>query len=168
MRYRWFTHTLPLFVLLRRGDNFSPWMPCQWYVRGGGEGKRRILIGQSLPPPLLEWHSDVLSCHLRCLIHSTQINAFIRKKPSSIVPIFIFFVKGYYWSVLTYIQCPYKASKFFLIFKKRVPGEQFLKKAFKVRVDPLWVIATVERFNFFFKICYTSWIHSLQAGKIQI
>jgi hypothetical protein len=25
-------------------------MPCQWYVRGGGEGKRRILIGQSVPP----------------------------------------------------------------------------------------------------------------------
>jgi hypothetical protein len=48
-----------------RGDNFSPRMPCQWYVRGGGEGKRRILIGQSVPPPLLEWHSDVLSCHLR-------------------------------------------------------------------------------------------------------
>jgi hypothetical protein len=22
-------------------------MPCQWYVREGGEGKRRILIGQS-------------------------------------------------------------------------------------------------------------------------
>jgi hypothetical protein len=34
-------------------------------VRGGGECKRRILIGQSVPPPLLEWHSDVLSCHLR-------------------------------------------------------------------------------------------------------
>jgi hypothetical protein len=33
-----------------RGDNFSPRMPCQWYVRGGGEGKRRILIGQSVPP----------------------------------------------------------------------------------------------------------------------
>jgi hypothetical protein len=31
-------------------DNFSPRMPCQWYVRGGGEGKRRILIGQSVPP----------------------------------------------------------------------------------------------------------------------
>jgi hypothetical protein len=25
-------------------------MLCQWYVRGGGEGKRRILIGQSVPP----------------------------------------------------------------------------------------------------------------------
>jgi hypothetical protein len=25
-------------------------MPCQWYVRGGGEGKRRILIGQSVLP----------------------------------------------------------------------------------------------------------------------
>jgi hypothetical protein len=25
-------------------------MPCQWYVRGGGEGKWRILIGQSVPP----------------------------------------------------------------------------------------------------------------------
>jgi hypothetical protein len=25
-------------------------MPCQWYVRGGGEGNRRILIGQSVPP----------------------------------------------------------------------------------------------------------------------
>jgi hypothetical protein len=25
-------------------------MPCQWYVRGGGEGKRRIVIGQSVPP----------------------------------------------------------------------------------------------------------------------
>jgi hypothetical protein len=25
-------------------------MPCQWYVRGGGEGMRRILIGQSVPP----------------------------------------------------------------------------------------------------------------------
>jgi hypothetical protein len=24
-------------------------MPCQWYVRGDGEGKRRILIGQSVP-----------------------------------------------------------------------------------------------------------------------
>jgi hypothetical protein len=35
---------------LPRGDNFSPRMPCQWYVRGGGEGKRRILIGQSVPP----------------------------------------------------------------------------------------------------------------------
>jgi hypothetical protein len=33
-----------------RGDNFSPGMPCQWYVRGSGEGKRRILIGQSVPP----------------------------------------------------------------------------------------------------------------------
>jgi hypothetical protein len=33
-----------------RGDNFSPRMPCQWYVRGGGEGKGRILIGQSVPP----------------------------------------------------------------------------------------------------------------------
>jgi hypothetical protein len=33
-----------------RGDNFSPRMPCQWFVRGGGEGKRRILIGQSVPP----------------------------------------------------------------------------------------------------------------------
>jgi hypothetical protein len=32
-----------------RGDNFSPRMPCQWYVRGSGEGKRRILIGQSVP-----------------------------------------------------------------------------------------------------------------------
>jgi hypothetical protein len=32
------------------GDNFSPRMPCQWYVRGGGEGKRRILVGQSVPP----------------------------------------------------------------------------------------------------------------------
>jgi hypothetical protein len=32
-----------------RGDNFSPRMPCQWHVRGGGEGKRRILIGQSVP-----------------------------------------------------------------------------------------------------------------------
>jgi hypothetical protein len=32
-------------------DNFSPRMPCQWYVRGGGEGKRRILIDQSVPPP---------------------------------------------------------------------------------------------------------------------
>jgi hypothetical protein len=27
-------------------------MPCQWYVRGGGEGKLRILIGQSIPPTL--------------------------------------------------------------------------------------------------------------------
>jgi hypothetical protein len=35
---------------LIRGDIFSPRMPCQWYVRGGGEGKRRILIGQSVPP----------------------------------------------------------------------------------------------------------------------
>jgi hypothetical protein len=25
-------------------------MPCQWYVRGGGEGNRRILMGQSVPP----------------------------------------------------------------------------------------------------------------------
>jgi hypothetical protein len=25
-------------------------MPCQWYVKGGGEDKRRILIGQSVPP----------------------------------------------------------------------------------------------------------------------
>jgi hypothetical protein len=25
-------------------------MPCQWYVRGGGEGKQRIVIGQSVPP----------------------------------------------------------------------------------------------------------------------
>jgi hypothetical protein len=32
------------------GDNFSPRMSCKWYVRGGGEGKRRILIGQSVPP----------------------------------------------------------------------------------------------------------------------
>jgi hypothetical protein len=32
------------------GDNFSPRTPCQWYVRGGGEGKRWILIGQSVPP----------------------------------------------------------------------------------------------------------------------
>jgi hypothetical protein len=32
------------------GDNFSPRMPCQGYVRGGGEGKRRILIGPSVPP----------------------------------------------------------------------------------------------------------------------
>jgi hypothetical protein len=31
--------------LVPRGDNFSPRMPWQWYVRGGGEGKRRILIG---------------------------------------------------------------------------------------------------------------------------
>jgi hypothetical protein len=31
------------------GDNFSPHM-CQWYVRLAGEGKRRILIGQSVPP----------------------------------------------------------------------------------------------------------------------
>jgi hypothetical protein len=54
--------------ILYRGDNLSPRMPCQWYVRGGGEGKRRILIGQSVPPPpLLEWHSDVLSCHLSAL-----------------------------------------------------------------------------------------------------
>jgi hypothetical protein len=37
--------------ILYRGDNLSPRMPCQWYVRGGGEGKRRILIGQSVPPP---------------------------------------------------------------------------------------------------------------------
>jgi hypothetical protein len=36
--------------MLSRGDNFSPRMPCQWYVRGGREGKRRILIGQSVPP----------------------------------------------------------------------------------------------------------------------
>jgi hypothetical protein len=49
------------------GDNFSPRMPCQWYVGGGGKGKRRILIGQSVPPPLLEWHSDVLSCRL-CIV----------------------------------------------------------------------------------------------------
>jgi hypothetical protein len=43
------------------GDNFSPRMPCQWYVRGGGEGKRRMLIGQSVfPLPQLEWHSDVV------------------------------------------------------------------------------------------------------------
>jgi hypothetical protein len=27
-------------------------MPCQWYVREGGEGKRRLLIGHSVPPPL--------------------------------------------------------------------------------------------------------------------
>jgi hypothetical protein len=35
------------------GDNFNafnPRMPCQWYVRGGGEGKWRILIGQSVHP----------------------------------------------------------------------------------------------------------------------
>jgi hypothetical protein len=32
------------------GDNFSPRMPCKWYVRGGGEGKRRILIGQPVSP----------------------------------------------------------------------------------------------------------------------
>jgi hypothetical protein len=39
-------------ILPVRGDNFSPRMPCQWYRRGGGEGKRRILICQSvLPPP---------------------------------------------------------------------------------------------------------------------
>jgi hypothetical protein len=25
-------------------------MPCQWYVIGGGVGKLRILIGQSVPP----------------------------------------------------------------------------------------------------------------------
>jgi hypothetical protein len=25
-------------------------MPCQWYVRGGGVGKRRTLSGQSVPP----------------------------------------------------------------------------------------------------------------------
>jgi hypothetical protein len=35
---------------LYRGDNFRPRMPCQWYVRGGGEGKQRIVIGQSVPP----------------------------------------------------------------------------------------------------------------------
>jgi hypothetical protein len=35
---------------VHRGDNFSPRMPCQWYARGGGEGERRILIGQSVPP----------------------------------------------------------------------------------------------------------------------
>jgi hypothetical protein len=43
-----------IFLLLTafrsRGDNFSPRMLCQWYVRGGGEGKQRILIGQSAPP----------------------------------------------------------------------------------------------------------------------
>jgi hypothetical protein len=33
-----------------KGDNFSPRMPCQWYVRGGEEGKRRILIGQTVSP----------------------------------------------------------------------------------------------------------------------
>jgi hypothetical protein len=33
-----------------RDNNFSPRMPCQWYVRGGEEGKRWILIGQSVPP----------------------------------------------------------------------------------------------------------------------
>jgi hypothetical protein len=32
------------------GDNFSPRMPFQWYVRGGGEVKRWIVIGQSVPP----------------------------------------------------------------------------------------------------------------------
>jgi hypothetical protein len=25
-------------VTLNRGDNFSPRLPSQWYVRGGGEG----------------------------------------------------------------------------------------------------------------------------------
>jgi hypothetical protein len=30
-------------------DNFSPRMPCQWYVRGGGEGNRRILVGPPTP-----------------------------------------------------------------------------------------------------------------------
>jgi hypothetical protein len=32
-------------ILWTWGDNFSPRMPCQWYLRRGGEGKRRILIG---------------------------------------------------------------------------------------------------------------------------
>jgi hypothetical protein len=51
------------------GDNFSPCMPCQWYVRGGGEGPEMEAADsdwsvRSLPPQL-EWHSDVLSCGLR-------------------------------------------------------------------------------------------------------
>jgi hypothetical protein len=40
--------------IVNRGDNFSPRMPCQWYVRGGGEGKQRILIGQSVLPTPFE------------------------------------------------------------------------------------------------------------------
>jgi hypothetical protein len=53
------------FTVANRGDNFSPRMPCQWYVRGGGEGKRRILIGQFVPPtPFGMAFGDVLSCHL--------------------------------------------------------------------------------------------------------
>jgi hypothetical protein len=51
----------------RRGDNFSPRMQCQWYVRGGGDwGGQAADSDWSVrcPPPLLEWHSDVLICHL--------------------------------------------------------------------------------------------------------
>jgi hypothetical protein len=44
------THVFSKLFFSTGGDNFSPQMPCQWYVRGGGEGKRRILIGQSAPP----------------------------------------------------------------------------------------------------------------------
>jgi hypothetical protein len=68
------------------GDNFSPRMPCQWYVRGGGEGKRRILIGP-FPSPLLEWHSDVLSCHLRfdCFIPKIRgPGSTVRRKPQTV------------------------------------------------------------------------------------
>jgi hypothetical protein len=54
----WYTQTVLHYWYLwslwlepmNRGDNFCPRGSCQWYVRGGGEGKRRILIGQSVPP----------------------------------------------------------------------------------------------------------------------
>jgi hypothetical protein len=39
-------------------------MPCEWYVRGGGEGMRRILIGQSVPPTPFGMTFGSLSCHL--------------------------------------------------------------------------------------------------------
>jgi hypothetical protein len=68
-RVPWTTKIVELALSWHWGDNFSPRVPCQWHVSGagGGEGKRRILIGQSVPPPhapQLEWHSDFLSCGL--------------------------------------------------------------------------------------------------------
>jgi hypothetical protein len=48
------------------GDNFSPRMPCQWYVSWEGVGRASggFWLVSPFPPPKLEWHSDVLSCHL--------------------------------------------------------------------------------------------------------
>jgi hypothetical protein len=49
-----------------RGDNFSPQMPCQWYVRWRWRGQAADSDWSvRSPPPRVECHLDVLSCHLR-------------------------------------------------------------------------------------------------------